>query len=146
MFKNSSFSKLAWGGALLAANMDMANAGMVSGKSDATTTVKIFENIDTTTPKAKQTDGTTASTNELSWSISNLSWIDEDTAETYLEITNTLTAPILATDKITFHVEFTSSQQATLFPSSTVSMKRDVFECSLEKDVTDNIWKTTVKD
>ena len=143
---SSSFSKLAWGAALLATSLDLASAKLVSGKSDSTTEVEVLKNTDTTSPKAKKTDGTTASTNELTWKISNLSWIDEDTNDTYLEITNTLTAPILATDKIVFHVEFTSSQQATLFPSSTVSMKRDVFECSLEKDVSTDFWKTTVKD
>ena len=82
----------------------------------------------------------------MNWKIENVSWIDEDTAESYLEITNTLTAPILETDKITFHVEFTSSQQADLFKSSTVSMLRDAFECTLTKDVTTDYWTTTVKD
>ena len=104
-----SASRLGWSAAILATSLQTAHAGLVSGKSDTTSTVKLLENSDSVSPKAKQRDGTAAPTN-IVWEISNLSWIDEDTADTYLEITNTLTMPILATDKVTFHVEFISNR------------------------------------
>ncbi len=106
----SSTQQLAYGAAILATSFDLAHAGLVSGKTSTVTSIELIKNTDATTPKAKSTDGVTTNTNILNWKIENVSWIDEDTAESYLEITNTLTGPILATDKITFHVEFTSSQ------------------------------------
>lgn len=82
----------------------------MSGKTDATTKTYIFDNLDATTPMAKKADGTTASTNSFKWEVSNLSWVDEDSGDQYIEITNTLTAPILATDVIIFHMEFKSNK------------------------------------
>jgi|Transcript_37558 hypothetical protein len=61
-----------------------------------------------------------------------------------MEITTTLTAPILATDEVTFHVEFTSSKQSTLVAGS--KLTRDGFECKLKKDVSTDYWTTTAKD
>ena len=61
-----------------------------------------------------------------------------------MEITTTLEAPILATDVITFHVEFKSDKQATLVPGS--ALVRDGFECQLKKDVSTDYWITTAKD
>lgn len=80
----------------------------------------------------------------MKWEIENLTWLDEDSGVSYMEITTTLTAPILATDVVTFHVEFTSDKQATLVPGS--ALVRDGFECQLKKDVSTSFWVTTVKD
>ena len=137
-------SRLAWCSAIIAASMQTVDAKLVSGKEDATTKTFIFNNIDTATPIAKKTDGTTTSTDLFKWEVSNLSWIDEDTGDQYIEITNTLTAPILKTDVIMFHMEFTSSQQATLSPTS--QLVRDVATCQLTKDVTTDFWTTVVND
>ena len=61
-----------------------------------------------------------------------------------MEITTTLTAPILATDTVTFHVEFESDKQKTILKSS--NLVRDGFECQLKKDVSTDYWITTAKD
>ena len=68
--------------------------------------------------------GATPNTQELKWTISNLSYIDEDTGYEYLEVTNTLKMPILSTDEITFHVEFYKDSTAP-----TEGLFRDGFEC-----------------
>lgn len=122
----------------------MVDAAMISGQFTEDSAAVLFLNLDTDIPKAKASNGSDNPTNTLKWEISNLSWIDEDSGLTYLEITSTLTAPILATDKITFHVEFTSSKHATLMTGS--QLLRDGFECTLTKSITTNYWETAVKD
>ena len=46
----------------------------------------------------------------LLWEIENLTWLDEDSGLSFMELTTTLTAPILATDTVTFHIEFKSDK------------------------------------
>ena len=128
--------KLQWAVALLTAQ---ASAAIISGKETAATTV--FYNKTATIPKAKATNGTTVSANETKWTIRNRSYKDQDTAKMYLEITNTLEAPILSTDQITFHVEF---KKSTAVAGST--LWRDGFECTVKKQVTTGYWDTTFVD
>jgi len=66
---------------------------------------------------------------KLQWDIVNVSYIDEDTGFEYLEITNSLTMPILSTDNITFHVEYF---EGTTVPTS--GLLRDGFECIVSKE------------
>lgn len=88
----------------------MADAAFISGKSDSSTSKILFSNLDSTIPKAKASNGQDNAANVLKWEISNLTWMDEDTGLSFMEITSTLTAPILSTDQIKFHVEFESSK------------------------------------
>ena len=48
--------------------------------------------------------------------------------------------PILATDKITFHVEFNNA----LDPDT--GLLRDAFECSMEKQLTSSYWDVKATD
>ena len=88
-----------------------------------------------------QTDGNTRiSTSQPYWTILNRSYIDEDTGNEYIELINELTAPILADDYITFHIEFYQGTKPTS------NLFRDGFECSLTKQLTTDYWDTTTKD
>ena len=106
-----------WNGVILAAALTSTQAKQISGKSDSSTKATLFSNIATDYPNAKKGDGT-AATNNLKWEIANLTWKDEDTGTQYLEITTTLTAPILEEDVIRFHVEYISSRQSSLVSNS----------------------------
>lgn len=81
---------------------------------------------------------------ELSWTVSNLTWKDEDTGTEYMEITTTLKVDLLDTDKVKFHIEFKSDKQTTIVANS--ALLADGFECSLEKETASDYWKTTVSD
>lgn len=123
---------------------------MISGKETAsaviysnTAALAAFADISTAPLGPAAKDATeTAVANNLKWEIVNLSYIDLDTNEEFIEITNTLTMPILATDDITFHVEFTSDNSdlngANLF--------RDAFECRLTRDVATGYWDVVATD
>jgi len=118
--------KLAYSSGFLAA---CAKAEILSGKvtEGATMLYSLDERVKATSttwvyPGAVGPDGTTTPSNSIKWEIKNLSYVDEDTGFSYIEITNTLTAPILSTDDITFHVEFTES-------TFSGGLIRDAFEC-----------------
>ena len=95
---------------LMASWAPSAEARQVSGSSDSTSKVSLFYNKEAVNPAAKDSTGTASVSAELKWEVENLTWRDEDTAEDFMEITTTLTAPILSSDTITFHLEFTSSK------------------------------------
>ena len=78
----------------------------------------------------------------IKWEIQNQSWIDEDTGISYIEITNTLTANILATDIITFHVEFNTDEVSL----NSKGLVRDAFECKVAKQSTSSYWDVTPTD
>lgn len=59
---------------------------------------------------------------------------------------NELTAPILADDFITFHIEFYDGGSDGLTAAPTANLFRDGFECSLTKQLTTDFWDTTTKD
>ena len=139
-----SVNRRAWSALLIAASLATAEAREVSGAFvESTSKATLFSNIDTTSPNAKDSSNV-ASAKNLEWTVSNLTWKDEDTAIEYMEITTELTADILSTDTVVFHVEFTSDKQSTLVANS--QLIRDGFECSLTKDVSTDYWQTTVKD
>ena len=116
------------------------NAAIVPGvDTNKSGNVLLFQNDDTTTPKANPS-GT-----NLKWTILNWSYYDEDTGKEYLEIHNELTMPIIETDVITFHVEFYKADTDTPAPPSS-GLLRDGFECSLTKQLTTKYWDTTTKD
>ena len=90
-------------------------------------------------------DGATRiTTSQPYWTILNRSYIDEDTGLEYLELINELTAPILAADFITFHIEFYQGDTGAVAPNE--NLFRDGFECSLTKQLTTDYWDTTTKD
>ena len=95
-------------------------------------------------PAATQTDGTAITVASPIWTILNRSYIDEDTGNEYLELINELTADILPTDYITFHIEFYDDSNSGTAP--TENLFRDGFECSLTKQLTTVYWDTTTKD
>lgn len=102
-----------WGAALAAAAAFITQGSMakqVSGSTSADTKATLFSNKATAYPNAKDSTGTAASPNVLLWEIENLTWLDEDSGLSFMELTTTLTAPILATDTVTFHVEFKSDK------------------------------------
>ena len=85
-------------------------AKQVSGSSSSATKTTLFSNKASSYPNAKDSTGSAASPNVLLWEIENLTWLDEDSGLSYMELTTTLTAPILATDTVTFHIEFKSDK------------------------------------
>ena len=103
-------------------------------KGESTSSATLFDNLATRSqsspagPTAKQQDETSDPSRQITWKIKNQSWIDEDTGKSYVELTNTFTAPINADDEITFHVEFTTSQT-----DDAGALLRDGFECSMSK-------------
>lgn len=78
----------------------------------------------------------------VKWEIQNQSWFDEDTGISYIEITNTLTTNILATDIITFHVEFETDEDDL----NSSGLVRDAFECKVVKQITSSYWDVTPTD
>ena len=50
--------------------------------------------------------------------------------------------PVLASDVITFHVEFESTSN----PRGSTTFYRDAMECKVTKQTTTNYWDTTVSD
>ena len=131
---------IAFGAALLASYQDV-QARILQGEDVTKTT--LFLNNSEVKDIASATDPATAETDTLKWVISNQSWIDEDTGYEYLELINTLSMPIISTDFITFHVEFTNSEAGA---NPTDKLFRDGFECTLEKQLTTDYWDTTTKD
>ena len=98
-------------------------------------------NKDTTSPKAKATDGTSEPAEILNWEVTFGGFYNEDTAEAVFEVRNKLTMPILASDSLIFHLEFYKGQTA---PVS--GLLRDGFECEMSKQSNSNFWDTTVRD
>ena len=94
--------------------LDLAQAALIQG--DSTSAGTLFESTaartvavgDQAGPEAK-TDADATPSNVITWTLQNQSWFDEDTGYEYIEMTNTLTMPILSSDVITFHVEFTTT-------------------------------------
>lgn len=72
----------------------------------------------------------------------NRSYIDEDTGYQFLQVTNTLTMPILSTDEITFHVEFYEGSGS----APTTGLLRDGFECVINKEGTSSYWEVEPED
>lgn len=139
-----SVHRSAWSALFLAASLATADAKEVSGAFvDSTSKATLFVNSETANPNAKDATGTAVGSN-VKWDIENLTYKDEDTGTEYMEITTTLTAPILDTDTVLFHVEYTSDRQTEIVSNS--ALNRDGFECKLVKDVSTDYWKTTVKD
>lgn len=98
----------------------------------------------TTFPSATSTSGAAAAAvavNNLKWEISNLGYWDQDTNDKYMELTTKLTTTIKNTDVITFHIEYTSSDDA-----ARAKMCRDGFEASMSKSATTGYWDVTVTD
>ena len=115
--------KLAWCSALVSS----AQAKIIA--ATANNAGILFYNLnDSSYPNAKDEDGN-ALGNHLKWEIHNQSFIDEDTGYQYIEFTNTLRMPVLASDEITFHVEFTSADK----PAGSTSFYRDGMECKVTK-------------
>lgn len=93
-------------GALLAAGT-LTEAAMITGTDQAAIT--LFENL--TSVGAKKSNGANPDTNPdktLKWTLKSQSYFDEDEGIHVMEWTNEVTMPILSTDEITFHIEFTN--------------------------------------
>ena len=129
-----------------------ARAALISSKASAPG--EMFYSLATTTkndsgiylnrkPEAEDSaDKPIDNSKSIKWEIQNQSWIDEDTGISYIEITNTLTANILATDIITFHVQF-STDEVSL---NSKGLVRDAFECKVAKQSTSSYWDVTPTD
>ena len=100
----SSLKQVAWKSALLCSFFSATEAAILAAPLLDAAKATLFYNRKSGKPGADQ------SVPELKWEIQNQSYIDEDTDYSFIEITNTLTMPVLSTDTITFHVEFTSSK------------------------------------
>ena len=127
-----SFEKL-----LLCSSALALNASALSRTGADSPAVDLFYSLDTANPIAKNTAGTAIDTADaVKWTIKTQSYFDEDLGEQYVDFINELTMPILATDIITFHVEFSSDRNAdgTFF--------RDGFDCKLSKDSSSKYWIT----
>ena len=130
-----SFEKLALCSSALA-----LSASALFRKGENVDPVTLFDSVVGTYPSAKKTDGTTAkaSPNTMSWTIKTQSYYDEDLGESYVDFINELTMPILDTDVITFHIEFSSNKNP-----GTSSLLRDGFDCVLTKDSSSKYWITS---
>lgn len=135
----SFIQKVAVVAALSAAGV---KAAMLAAPAETGNIGVLFSNIGTT-PNAKTSSGlnAVAAESNLKWEIMNLGYIDEDTGDTFMEITTMLTTDISQTDVVTFHIEYTSSTD-----NLRSKMCRDGFETTMSKSATTGYWDVTVTD
>ena len=97
----------------------------------------LFDIYNGAQPDPNISSSSVAAANQVVWTIKTQSFYDEDKGTYFMDFINEVKMPILSTDIITFHVEYSSSDN-----TDDLDLKRDGFDCVLSKDSASDYWVT----